>query len=1635
MLIDENVGSNTGVAVGLEIIIDGVVQNPTTASIDLVGYTGGTRTDISSPSFEIFTDAFTGLELTTEAVVPTPDGPVTHTFNFGNMSQTASQNVTIDGMTLGVTSEPVPTTATITVEGRNDGPVAVDAAISVDENSPVTGTVTGTDADTSDTLTFSGSGTTANGSVTINADGSYEYTPNAGFDGSDSFTYTVSDGNGGTDTGTVDVTVNDTNANPVFINGINSLQTQGGRTSLGVSQGTAVETRGDFTLELWFKADSVGGFQVLASGDQPGVDNTGTINLALTSSGVIEVEINNQGFFTTPGGEVTAGEWVHVALTHDTDTGASRIYLDGAEAASGTLPSASNFVDFALGQRGLGNPFFGEIADVRIWETERTEAEIAANLGCQVDPASAGLVANWRMELTGGVIENSATGASANPAPLSLSGNVGVGGSNAPVTLPGPVNPAASGDEDTDISGIVLATDPDGDAITFSKASDPANGSVTVNADGTYTYTPNADFNGSDIFDVTVTDVNGGFSTTSVAITVNPVNDAPVLDDPGALDVDENTDGATIATLTATDAEGAAVTFSVTDPRFEIVNGVLKLVDGVTLNHEQTDSIDLVITTTDATGASADQTVTIAVNDLNDNPTAGAVAQTIQQVDGLAFLIGGRITGGVVDSNGDGVPDTVEDERGAQASGEKGFVLDFDGDGDQDFFGMQSSYIWVHNNRGDVTGDGLDDFGVSRIFLPGTAYDVTFGDFTGEGDIDIVVAHSGGLSVIEMESDLNGNGVVDSGSEMSIAYTLSQSPGGTPFGVTTADINGDGLDDVVAPAFSRGPVTDYYQQADNTFVANQIAGTSLDLSLFDIGSGDFDGDGDIDLVGGQWSNNLQAYYLENLGDTDGDGFNDFAVEQVSETRHRCREVEVVDIDRDGDLDFVSAEYVIVSGVGGIVYVNEGDGVFTEVLPTMPGSNDGLLGLAYGDIDDDGGRDDGSITAEMNEDQATILTIDLLADTADEDGDTLIISDLTQTSGATVGSTLNGSDLEIDPAAFQYLDEGETETLVFDATVDDQNGGIVVREVTVTVTGENDAPVAMDDAFTGSEADDTITGNVLGNDADVDGDTLTADLLDAELADTSFEDNGNLGTSFVYTPSGSAWQFSGLSGIAGNDSAFTDFGGAVGPDAPDGNQALLLQSNSDAGQTGVVTQTFNAGVGTYLLAFSAAQRNYIGTTQDFRILVDGVEVATVTPSSINYEAFAFEVELGEVAGEAYGAHTITFEALNSGGAADTTAFVDDISFDLVADVTLAADGTLVVTPNTGGALDVGESEEVTVAYCVSDGNGGTDVATATVTIEGFDEPLIDYAALGIDPDSAPVQPTLFGSASAAQTAATTGTSGDDVMVVRSPNVEDMLDDNARGRLSGWDTGDGNDILAFIGRSSDATTGDVRWSNSDVDMGTGNDTLVFDYITTAAGGRSSIFGGSGYILLGEGADVMRANVQGGVFARMNGVDIDAGTGNDLLEFEIGGAFNATGTREISFSGTVELGSGDDTFSVELEYTGAATNGLVTGTFNGGAGADEFTFDNSGVNGIAGVGGFTGTVNGGDDDDVFNFAVTTLGAGSTTGFLNGDGGSDTLNMVGWDLADLSYNAATGVLSFDNDTLVLTGIESVFADDGHLF
>ena len=105
--------------------------------------------------------------------------------------------------------------------------------------------------------------------------------------------------------------------------------------------------------------------------------------------------------------------------------------------------------------------------------------------------------------------------------------NVDISGVNdAPVVLGETVGTL----EDTSVSGDVLTndSDPESDPMTAILVTGPSNGSVILNGDGTFTYTPGLNFNGTDTFVYRVTDGSATSADATATISVTPVNDQPV---------------------------------------------------------------------------------------------------------------------------------------------------------------------------------------------------------------------------------------------------------------------------------------------------------------------------------------------------------------------------------------------------------------------------------------------------------------------------------------------------------------------------------------------------------------------------------------------------------------------------------------------------------------------------------------------------------------------------------------------------------------------------------------------------------------------------------------------------------------------------------------------------------------------------------------------------------------------------------------------------------------------------------------------------------------------------------------------------------------------------------------------------
>lgn len=94
-------------------------------------------------------------------------------------------------------------------------------------------------------------------------------------------------------------------------------------------------------------------------------------------------------------------------------------------------------------------------------------------------------------------------------------------------TAPEANHATASCDEDTSISGTVTASDIEGARLTFRAVAQPNHGTLLLDPNGGYTYTPATNFSGTDNFTFTANDGSFDSTVAKISITVKPVNDAP----------------------------------------------------------------------------------------------------------------------------------------------------------------------------------------------------------------------------------------------------------------------------------------------------------------------------------------------------------------------------------------------------------------------------------------------------------------------------------------------------------------------------------------------------------------------------------------------------------------------------------------------------------------------------------------------------------------------------------------------------------------------------------------------------------------------------------------------------------------------------------------------------------------------------------------------------------------------------------------------------------------------------------------------------------------------------------------------------------------------------------------------------
>jgi VCBS repeat-containing protein len=222
--------------------------------------------------------------------------------------------------------------------------------------------------------------------------------------------------------------------------------------------------------------------------------------------------------------------------------------------------------------------------------------------------------------------------------------------------LPPTVNraPVAVGDayntnEDTPLvvgaKGVLASdTDADGDALTALLNAGPSHGSLTLNPDGGFSYTPSQDFNGTDSFTYHANDAKLDSNVATVTITVTAVNDTPVAN-PQSVTTAEDT--AKAITLTASDADNDPLTYTVvTGPGHGTLSGTApNLSYAPAANYNGADSFTFKVN--DGKVDSTPATVSITITAVNDSPVANT--QSVSTAENAAVAI--ALTGTDVDGD------------------------------------------------------------------------------------------------------------------------------------------------------------------------------------------------------------------------------------------------------------------------------------------------------------------------------------------------------------------------------------------------------------------------------------------------------------------------------------------------------------------------------------------------------------------------------------------------------------------------------------------------------------------------------------------------------------------------------------------------------------------------------------------------------------------------------------------------------------------------------------------------------------------------------------------------------------------------------------------------------------------------
>jgi len=578
------------------------------------GFLLGLDADGDTLTYEIVTAPTKGVVMITN----TTTGAFTYTPNANANGADSFTYRVFDG-----TVYSIPATVTVAIAPVNDAPTASDIVVNTDEDVATSGFLLGSDVD-GDALTYQIVTAPTKGVVTITnaATGAFTYTPNANANGADSFTYRVFDGTVYSSPATVTVAIAPVNDAPtasgIIVNTDEDVATSGFLLGADVDgdaltyQIVTAPTKGVVTITN----AATGAFTYTPNANANGADSftyrvfDGTVysSPATVTVAIAPVndapQVSNSNLTTTrnqpQSGTISATDIDGDTLTYSVVTAPANGTLTSFDAATGAftyLPNAgyvgSDSFSFQAND-GSGAPnALSNVATVNITVNFGNNVPIA-NSSSQTtneDVAVSGMLSGTDGDndpltyaIVTGPSQGSITAFDSSTGAFTYTPNANANGSDSfsfrvfdgyaesdPVTVTitiTPVNdvPVANaatlstrtGKTET---GVLTATDVEGDPLSFSLVSPPANGTVMIiNAQtGEYTYTPNAGFSGSDSFTFRANDGTDDSAPATISITVGP-NSAPIANN-GSLTTRANVDKAGM--LVATDPDGDLILFSI----------------------------------------------------------------------------------------------------------------------------------------------------------------------------------------------------------------------------------------------------------------------------------------------------------------------------------------------------------------------------------------------------------------------------------------------------------------------------------------------------------------------------------------------------------------------------------------------------------------------------------------------------------------------------------------------------------------------------------------------------------------------------------------------------------------------------------------------------------------------------------------------------------------------------------------------------------------------------------------------------------------------------------------------------------------------------------------------------------------